>query len=92
MTSQEKNGAFSADAAVDRFQEMSERLLETSRKASTAYLDATEKTVAGLADLEVKIADASQVEWIAAAATAQADLTRDFCKLYTSTARELLAK
>jgi hypothetical protein len=38
-----------------------------------------------------KAAGATKVDWIATAATAQADLTREFAKAYTSAARELVS-
>jgi hypothetical protein len=38
-----------------------------------------------------KAAGATKVDWITTAATAQADLTRDLVKAYTSAARELVS-
>ncbi len=39
-----------------------------------------------------KLADQAQVEWIASAARAQANLTREVSKVYANTGRELLVK
>jgi hypothetical protein len=37
-----------------------------------------------------KAAGTTKVDWIVSAATAQADLTRDLAKAYTSAAREIV--
>jgi hypothetical protein len=92
MATQTKAANNSVDTAVERAQELNDRVIDATRKASNLYLDTTEKTVNGLADLEVKLADATQVEWISAVASAQADLARDVTKVYVSSARDLLAK
>jgi len=92
MTTQTKPTRSMMDPTFDRFQELNERLLETSRKAGNAYLDTTERTLNGLADLEVKLAGATNIELISTVANAQADITRDFARVYVSTARELLTK
>jgi hypothetical protein len=92
MTTQTKQTNGTIDPTVERVQELNERLLEASRKAGKAYLDTTEKTVKGFADLEVKLADATNIEFISTVAKAHADITRDLAGAYVSTARELLTK
>jgi Phasin protein len=82
----------SADGTFERVQDLNDRVLESARKTGRAYLDTTEKTFNGVADLQERLAGASQVEWVVAVGSAQADLTRELTKVYVSTARELLAK
>jgi hypothetical protein len=75
---------------VERIRDLNERILEFGRTAGASYLDAYETTLKTFADYQDKVADASQVEWIASIARAQADFTREVARVYTSTARELL--
>jgi hypothetical protein len=92
MATQTKHTNGTTEPSVERMQELNERLLETSRRFSKAYLDTTEKTVNGLADLEVKLADATNIEFVSTVASAHAEITRDLAGAYVSTARELLTK
>jgi len=92
MATQTKHTNGTTDPTVERMQELNERLLEASRRFSRAYLDTTEKTVNGLADLEVKLADATNIEFVSTVASAHAEITRDLTGAYVSTARELLTK
>jgi L-asparaginase II len=84
------NGIDFEDAA-ERIQALNERVVESSRKAGVLYLDTTEKVLKSIADLEERVAQASNVEALTTIATAQADFTRDFAKLYTSAGRAALA-
>jgi len=90
MTTQTKNSNGSFDPAVERFQELNERMLEASRQAGKTYLDSTEKTFYGLADLEVKLADATKNELFSTVANAHAEITREITGAYVSSVRELL--
>ncbi len=75
---------------TDRVQQLSEQVLDAGRRAGLSYLDAYDATARTVADLQERLAGASQVEWIASAVRAQANLTREVSRVYTSTARELL--
>jgi hypothetical protein len=90
MPSHATTGNGAVDDVVERAQEASERMLDASRRATRSYLENTEKTFNSLADLHVKLADSSHVEWVSAVATAQAEWARDAVKVYVSTTRELL--
>jgi hypothetical protein len=83
------NEAVFEDAA-DRVRDLNERVIEATRNAGHTYLDAYEKTLRGIASYEEKVAEASQVEWLSALLTAQADFTREIAKASTASARELL--
>ncbi len=78
------------DYGVGRFQEVNERLVDTSRKATGVYLETYEKTVKTVADFEERLAGASQNEWLASMVRAHAELSREVVKVQTSAARELL--
>ncbi|MBD0283580.1 MAG: hypothetical protein ICV69_15520 [Thermoleophilaceae bacterium] len=91
MTTQNKSGDGPAfDEAADRIRDLNERVIEASRKAGKAYLDAYETFLRGIADYQQKVADASRVEWFSALLNAQADFTHEVAKAATKTAREFL--
>lgn len=75
---------------TDRIQQLTEQVLEAGRRAGLSYLDAYDATARTVADYQERLAGASQVEWVASAVRAQADLTRQVSRVYTTTARELL--
>jgi hypothetical protein len=78
------------EETADRVRELNERIVEGTRKAGNAYLDAYEKTLRGVADYEQKVAEASQVEWLETVLTAQANFTREIARASTASAREFL--
>ncbi len=77
---------------TDRVQQLTEQVLEAGRRAGLSYLDAYDATARTVADYQERLAGASQVEWVASAVRAQANLTREVSRVYTSTARDLLKK
>jgi hypothetical protein len=78
------------DAAAERIRELNEQILEFGRKAGVQFLDAYESTLKTFAEYQDKVADQSQVEWVASIARAQANFTREVTRVYTSSARDLL--
>jgi hypothetical protein len=78
------------EATTERVRDLNERILEGSRKAGGAYLDAYEKTLESIADYQERVAKQSDVEWVSTVVDAQARFTRELTKLYVSTGRELL--
>jgi hypothetical protein len=78
------------DAAAERIRELNEQILDFGRKAGVQFLDAYESTLKTFADSQDKVADQSQVEWVASIARAQANFTREVTRVYTSSARDLL--
>jgi hypothetical protein len=78
------------DAAAERIRELNEQILDFGRKAGVQFLDAYESTLKTFADYQDKVADQSQVEWVASIARAQANFTREVTRVYTSSARDLL--
>jgi hypothetical protein len=79
-----------ADAAADRIRDLNERIIASSKKAGSTYLDIYEKTLNSIADYQEKIGEQSQVDWITTIANAQASFTRDLAGAYSSAARSLL--
>ncbi len=77
---------------TDRVQQLTEQVIDAGRRAGLSYLDAYEATARTVADYQERLAGTSQVEWIASAVRAQANLTREVSRVYTSTARDLLKK
>jgi hypothetical protein len=79
-----------AAAAAEPVRELNEQALEFGKKAGLQYLDAYETSMNTLADYHDKVAEAAQVEWVATVARAQAKLTREITRAYTTTTRDLL--
>jgi hypothetical protein len=78
------------EAAAERIRDLNEQVLDFGRKAGLSFLESYEATLRTFADYQDKVADSTQVGWIATIAKAQASLTREVSHAYTSTARELL--
>ncbi|MGA9856508.1 MAG: hypothetical protein WBQ18_01530 [Solirubrobacteraceae bacterium] len=79
-----------AEAAFEHVKELNEQFLVAARKAGNLYLDSYEKVVDRTIDAEVKLAGATQQEWLKNIIEAQADMTREWAASYASTARTLL--
>jgi hypothetical protein len=78
------------EAATERARKANERLFETGRKVSSAYLDGVENYVSGLAQFERKVGQQSRVESVASLLNTHAQLTEDLVKANVSAARELI--
>ena len=86
----ESKTARDADAAAERIRELNEQVLDFGRKAGVSFLEGYENVLKTWAEYQDKVADSSQVEWIASIARAQANFTREITRVYTSSARDLL--
>jgi hypothetical protein len=78
------------EAAIERARKTNERLLETSRKLSSAYLDGVENYISEVAQFERKVGQQSQVESVASLLNTHAQLTEDVAKANVSATRELI--
>ncbi len=76
--------------ATTQAQELTERWVETSKKAAGEYLTLTEKTAQSVVDFQRQVAAQTDVEWVATVIDAQAKLTGDVTKVLVSTSRDLL--
>ncbi len=90
MARNQNPGTEAVEETVERIRELNEQILDFGRKAGLAFLDAYETTLKTFADYQDKVADQSQVEWLANVARAQANFTREVTRVYTSTARDLI--
>ncbi len=89
-TTQTRNTTQAFDSAFERANEASEQFIAAARKAGHLYLDSYDKAVDRAIDLELKVAGASQQEWLKNIVEAQAGFARELAGSYTSTARTLL--
>jgi hypothetical protein len=76
--------------ATARAHELNERLVDASKKVAAEYLDVTEKGVQSFVGLQRKVAEQTDVEWIASIADAHARFTADVSKVLIASGRELL--
>lgn len=79
-----------ADEAAKRVKELSDRMIELTKKNGLSWLEAYEKVLNGMLQLEERAAAATQIEWINALATTNADFTREMSAAYFKTARDQL--
>ena len=78
------------DLAATRVRELSDRLIEMSKKNGLAWLEAYEKVVESMLRLEQQAAQGSQVEWINTLATTHADFVREMSQVYLGALRQQL--
>jgi hypothetical protein len=77
-----------ADAAVQRVKELSDRMIELSKKNGLAWLEAYEKVLSNMLQLQQRAIASSQIEWINALATTNANFMREMSAAYFKTVRE----
>ena len=77
------------DATVQA-QEITERLVESSKKVANEYLNLTEKAAQSVVGFQRQVAAQTDVEWVASIIDAQAQFTGDVSKVLVSSTRELL--
>jgi hypothetical protein len=88
--------AFGADAsataeeAVQRIRELTERFIESAKKAGNVSLDAYEKSLQNRVEFQERAANASQLDWVSSIAAAHAKFVQDVSSAYVSAAREML--
>jgi hypothetical protein len=77
-----------ADAAAQQVKEFSDRMIELTKKNSQAWLVAYEKVFSNMLQLQARAVTSSQIEWINALATTNANFTREMSAAYFKTVRE----
>jgi hypothetical protein len=87
MTATASNGT---EAATARVRELNQQALDFGKKAGLQFLEAYEANAKTYAEHQDKFADTAQVEWLATAARAQANFTREITRVYATTTRDLL--
>jgi hypothetical protein len=76
--------------AAERALEVSEKLRETSRQVTLAYLNACEAAALAVADLQEQVTATSPVDFVKTVGGVRAGLTRQVTKACASTAREIV--
>jgi predicted RNA-binding Zn ribbon-like protein len=79
-----------ADEAAGRIRDLTEQLIQASKAAGHASLDAYEKSLRNLLEWESQAAGASQLDWVSSIAAAHAKFVQDVTAAYVSAAREML--
>jgi hypothetical protein len=78
------------DEAVKRVKELSDRLIELTKKNGVGWLEAYEKTLTRMLELQTRAAAATQIEWINTLAATNADFMREMSAVYFQTVRDQL--
>lgn len=78
------------DAAVQRVKELSDRLIELTKKNGINWLEAYEKSLIGMLQIQERAAAATQIEWINTLAATNADFMREMSAAYFKTVRQQL--
>jgi hypothetical protein len=79
-----------ADEAARRVKELSDRLIEITKKNGISWLEAYEKTLNRMLELQARAAAATQIEWINTLAETNADFMREMSAAYFQTVRDQL--
>jgi len=79
-----------ADEAVKRVKELSDRVIELTKKNGVGWLEAYEKSLTRMLELQQRAAAASQIEWINTLAATNADFMREMSAVYFKTVRDQL--
>ncbi len=78
------------EAAFDQLKELGDRFTQAAREAGVLYVEAYEKAVDRATELETKLADATQQEWLEQLIHSHVKFVREISGSYASTARSLL--
>lgn len=79
------------ETAAEQAREAGDKLIEASRKVTTAYLDGVERYVHGVAQFQRKLGEQSKLEPFSGVLSAQAKLAEDLTSASVTAARELIA-
>ena len=77
-----------ADVAAQRVKELSDHMLELTKKNGLAWLEAYEKVLGNMVQLQQRAIASTQIEWINALATTNANFMREMSAAYFKTVRE----
>lgn len=82
------SGPQDTDEIVKRIKDLNDRMLEAAKKNGLTWLQAYEKILNTMLQLQQRAAATTQMEWINALATANADFMREMSNVYFQAARE----
>ena len=78
-------------ATTDRFQKLSQQMLDASKELGVISLNAYEQSVGEVIDMEHKVAEAFKVDWLTEMTQVHTTLVRDITGTYAKTTREMLS-
>ena len=84
------DGADNLEAATQRVRELGEQVAQQAKQNGLAWVEAYERTLENLLDLEEQAAEASGAEWATTLATAHANFVRDTSEVLLKTVRQQL--
>lgn len=90
MTTPQIDPAAAAEQSVQHIRDLTEQLIDASKKGGHAALDAYEKALANMVEFEKQAAGASQLDWVTNVAEAHAKFVQDVSAAYVSAARNMI--
>src|SRR3954470_4232939 len=87
-TDRKRAAAGGADATIGRIRDLNDRILETARKGGESSLEAYERLLTNIADMQAAAGDRG-AEWVSAFGHAQAAFTRELAKNSPAAARRI---
>jgi len=87
-TDRKRAAAGGADATIGRIRDLNDRILETARKGGESSLEAYERLLSNIADVQAAAGDRG-AEWVSAFGHAQAAFTRELAKNSPAAARRI---
>ncbi|HEY3263229.1 MAG TPA: hypothetical protein VGJ95_23645 [Pseudonocardiaceae bacterium] len=78
------------DEASKRVRELSDRMIELSKKNGLTWLEAYERVLESMLKLEEKAASGVGTEWVTALATTHADFVREMSQVFLGAIKEQL--
>ena len=84
------DGGDNLEAATQRVRELGEQVAQHAKQNGLAWVEAYERTLENLLDLEEQAAEASGAEWATTLATAHANFVRDTSEVLLKTVRQQL--
>jgi hypothetical protein len=80
------------DEATRRIRDLSERMIELSKRNGIAWLEAYQHVLESMLKLEEKAATSVSTEWVGALASTHADFVREMSQVYLNTMKEQLKR
>lgn len=78
------------EANAERFRTLNDKLIAAAKQGGSLTLDAYEKTVTSLVDLEHRLAGASQLDWMSTLASTHTTFVTEMNNAYLKAARDAL--
>lgn len=91
MAQRKETSASAVESTARRIRDLNERIIDSSRRAGSASLDAYEGLLRNVADFQ-ESAGARGAEWVSSFGKAQADFVRELAKAYPSAARRITGR